>query len=731
VTTALRWIGALGIVTIAIIRCVVAFSPRLVFDIDPAIDPTPLPGLGPAGSLLLDALLMAACGCGLLGEALARRGLDWTLLALAVVPAPIVFWHGAHDLLDLWRGSTWLAAALACVVVAHLGRDRSLRLTMCALLVAVLVPILVRGATQSRFAVPGWSLDGPEHAETLAAFEDHKEEFLADHGWAPGSPAARIYERRLRQASPRGWFPTSNIFASMMAFGLVMSVGLAIGAARDRLGGAWLSLWVIGALVTAGAILQSGSKGAMLAAAAGLLFLLAAMRASPARAFVVRHGGVLAVGLVAVVLLAVVVRGTLLPESWLGEKSLLFRWHYLVGAGRTIANDGLLGVGPDGFKAAYVGVRIPRSPEEVTSAHSVFTDWLSMLGIVGTAWVALAAILVWRAGRGQDVAHDDSGESLRSRTTLFAVAAVAVLGLMPAMVIEGSEINTVWKELTRGVGVLGFVVVACALNIGLERTRGAIVRWTLTAATIALIMNSQIEVTFFDPGSVTWAMCILGLAGGAELRPRGHRAAVAAGPILIAAACVLIMTCVIPAARAQAVMVDVARRLNPTAGSPGQPAIQREAAADRLERAYRDLLPIDAALIDEAIGQRLEAALLSRGARRLAMLDSAISLADEAVKRHGRPTLIARAAAAYELRATLTGSAADWDAAVGYGRRITEIDPHAIGSWRRLGDLLWAAGRRDEAADAYRRALDNDANFELDPLKQLSESDREALRGRL
>ncbi len=729
--TALRWIGALGIVTIAIVRCVVAFAPRLVFDVEPVIDPTPMPGLGPAGSLLLDVLLLAACGCGLLGEALTRRGLDWLLLALAVIPAPVVLWHGAHDLLDLWRGSTWLAAAVACVAVAHLGRDRSLRLTMCALLVAALVPILVRGATQSRFSVPGWMFDGPEYAETVAVFEDNKEDFLADRGWAPDSPAALIYERRLRQASPRGWFPTTNIFASMMAFGLVMTVGLAIGAARDRLGGKWLSLWVIGALVTAGAIYQSGSKGALLAAVAGLLFLIAPLTASPVRAFVVRHGGALAVGLVAAVLLTVVVRGTLLPESWLGEKSLLFRWHYLVGAARTIAHDGLLGVGPDGFKTAYVGARMPRSPEEVTSAHSVFADWLSMLGLSGVAWIALSAILLWRAGRGHDVADVDAGGYVRSRTTLVAVSAVAVLGLLPAMVIEGAEINTVWKELTRGAGVLGFVLVACALNMGLERTRGVIVRWTLTAATVAVVMHSQIEVTFFDPGSVTWTMCILGLAGGADPRPRAPRSAVAVGPAMILASCALAVTRVIPVARAEAVMVDVAQRLSPTSGLADQPAMQREAAASRLERAYRELLPIDAALIDEVIGQRLEAALLSDGAKRSALLDSAILRADEAVKRHGGPTLIARAAAAHELRATLTGSAADWDAAVGYGRRMTQIDPHAIGSWRRLGDLLWAAGRPGEAADAYRRALDNDANFELDPLKQLSPSDREELRGRL
>ena len=40
------------------------------------------------------------------------------------------------------------------------------------------------------------------------------------------SAAARLYERRLRQADPRGWFPTTNVFASVMAFGLV--TGMAV-----------------------------------------------------------------------------------------------------------------------------------------------------------------------------------------------------------------------------------------------------------------------------------------------------------------------------------------------------------------------------------------------------------------------------------------------------------------------------------------------------------------------
>ncbi|MCH8151172.1 MAG: hypothetical protein IH830_02220 [Planctomycetes bacterium] len=73
----------------------------------------------------------------------------------------------------------------------------------------------------------------------------------------------------------------------------------------------------------------------------------------------------------------------------------------------------------------------------------------------------------------------------------------------------------------------------------------------------------------------------------------------------------------------------------------------------------------------------------------------------------------------------------DWQAAIGYARHMTEIDPHGIGVWRRLGDVLWETGDRAGAADAYRRALANDANFELDELKQLPQRERDLLHERI
>src|SRR4030095_2214953 len=121
-TSWLSWLGAAGIVAIATLRCCVAFAPQLIFDTDPALDASPIAALGMGGSLLLDASLLIACAIALLGEWRSGRGLDPFLLVLALLPAPIVFWHGLDDAGDLWRGCTWLAAAIPCMALAPLAR---------------------------------------------------------------------------------------------------------------------------------------------------------------------------------------------------------------------------------------------------------------------------------------------------------------------------------------------------------------------------------------------------------------------------------------------------------------------------------------------------------------------------------------------------------------------------------------------------------------------------------
>ncbi len=730
---ALRWIGALGIATIAIIRCVLVFSGQIVFDVDPAIDPSPLPGFGPAGSLFLDAALLAACGCGLLGETLAGRSIDRVLLAIALVPAPVIAYHGLADAGDMWRGSTWLAAAIACVVLAHLGRDRAIRVVILGLLVAVLVPVAIRGALQSSVSLFGVTWSGPEYVDTVAEYETHRDVFLADRGWAPDSAAARLYEQRLRQPDPRGWFPTTNVFASAMAFGLVMSIGLAIGAVRDRTGARWLTLFATAAIVLAVSLLVSRSKGAILAGMIGLALVVVPLASRHAHALLTRRGAPVMLALVGLTLAAVVVRGVALPESWLGEKSLLYRWHYLVGSARIVSGHTMVGVGPDGYQAAYVAARMPRSPEEVTSAHNVFADWLSDLGLSGVAWVALVGVLLWRAGRrldpDDDTVEDGSG-FVRSRWTLAAAGMVAVVALAPATMVEAAIVNSAGKELARIAGILGFVLAAVALTRGLERTRGTIVTSTLSAAAAVLVVQGQIEMTFFDPGAVTWVMCVLGLAGGVSPTAGGRRTGFGVAAGLMVLAVVLASTVAAAASRAQSRMIAAAELLYPTARQPEQHAWQREEAARMLIWAYDAVRSTDAMTLRAAALQTMFAAQVSMPDRRVELATRAVELAGKAAGTHPGPSSTAVLAEAAWLLAAITGDETHERAAIDAAMDLTDLDPHGIGPWRRLGDLLWELDIRDEAATAYQRALDNDANFELDPMRQLSERDREQLTAR-
>jgi predicted negative regulator of RcsB-dependent stress response len=112
------------------------------------------------------------------------------------------------------------------------------------------------------------------------------------------------------------------------------------------------------------------------------------------------------------------------------------------------------------------------------------------------------------------------------------------------------------------------------------------------------------------------------------------------------------------------------------------------------------------------------------------LLRHAVETLEEAMTRSDRQSLIVAAIGAHVRLASVTGDEAQWNRAIELAKEITQRDPHGIGSWRNLGDVLWAAGRGKEAAAAYERALQNDASFELDELKQLSNRDRQLIRDR-
>lgn len=730
----MRWSGMIGIVTIAAMRTAVAFMPQLLFDVDPAFDATPLGAMGPVGSMTLDVLLLLACAVALLGEWLTGKGLDGWLVLLALAPLPVVMWHGSSDAGDMWRGSTWLAAAFACVALAHLVRDRLMRVIVIAVLLAAIAPPLMRATAQLTY----------EHADTVKVFEEMREQIFRERGWDADSPAARIYERRLRNPQPTAWFITTNIFASMMAAGMVLSLGLTVGAVRAKLQSGWPGVMTMTAAAAGAGLYFSASKGAALAMIAGIALLALYLAAAGRLGVVNRISGWLTPGMIALALAGVVFRGAMMSESFLGDKSLLFRWHYMIAAWGVFADQPLVGTGPDNFQPAYMLHRVLRNPEEVTSAHSMFIDWLCMLGIAGAAWIVMTFLLLWRAGRlvaesSQSVdSHSHSHSSQphdAMRVAGWCIPLIASLAIIPAFLVEWPTLVAPLNILMRIFGLLGFAALGVMAAFVIDRAPEWIVNAAMAAAVAALVVHGQIEMTFAQSGAAVWALAMVGAAGAAHASSRrfSNAAAALAAMALGAAVIWLSVTGIAPAHAQQRAMQQAAAMLRPIAEMPDDAGVilkQRRAAAAELVQAY-ERWPIHVHPL-EAAAMQLQLACSHRdGPQPLGMLADARDLAHRAVAEHGKISSISLALGIDVQLAQLTNDDEYWQSAVALAQQMTEMDPNGLSAWRRLGDVLWLSGQRTEAVDAYQRALAINEQFELDEFKQLSERDRRIIEQRI
>lgn len=735
------WLGLVGMLAIIGLRCIVLLPAQAWFDVDPAFNASPVGGFGPGGSLVLDALLSLAAALTMAGECLAGRRISAVAWILALAPAPILWLHASHDAGDFWRGSTWLAAMAAAAAVAHAARDRDKRIVIVAALAGVVAIVLARGISQ----------EAVEQRQTIAEYERGKQGNLAQHEWAADSSAARIFERRLKSPGPIGWFDTTNVFASLAGFAALAWGGLAIAAKRrggERAGWAVLAFAAVGA----GALLAlTRSKGAVAAACvagAWMTFMMlrgARQNGRGEQAAASRWSGWILPGLCLLVLLAVVIRGVLLPEGFAGEKSLLFRWHYMAASARMLAADWLRGVGPDGYQQAYILHRVARSPEEVVSAHSMFIDWIAALGVSGLCWAALAMTFLWRAGRNAFTASSDAiretseghvNALIKLAAAAIAIASIAQMGAeWPVLDVMGIEV--------RVFGAAAAVIVAAVTAIVMHRLPARDSAVALAGGAAMLAMHGQIEMTFHQPGAVAWAMTALAAAGasgdpsGIPAAPEQRGSARWIGACAsIACAFLAVIVLAFGAARAlrqEAAMREAAMKLQPVGEHPDDLKVvieARRAAAESLVEAYgiraSDVRPLDAA------ARQLDLACsLPNGPQPVGLMQEGLDLALRAVREHPEDSgsMVTAIILAAKL-AQATGDPEHWSVAIDLARRVADRDPHGIGAWRRLGDALWIAGRRREAAEAYRKALEADANFVLDDLKRLSDRERAEIERR-
>ncbi|MDX2116200.1 MAG: O-antigen ligase family protein [Planctomycetota bacterium] len=738
--TTLSRVGAGLIAFAALSRLFTAASRVPWWDIDPLTSLTPETTRTPATGLLLDALVWL--GALLIVLAAPRgRAFPWRTGLLALAGAAGCALHGLlfhpitvgdpppprsfpADFDSLTLGSAWSAAVVGGWAIALAARDAALRRMIAGVLLGAAALLAAKGALQVFV----------EHPRLVDMFRQSREAMLRAQGFEPGSVSALIFERRLVQPEATGWFGLANVFGSVVGASAAALFPSALVASRIRRTtsagrGPFIAL-ALGAILAAGALVMSGSKGAIAAALAGAFIAILAARQRPAR--LLRWAPL---ALAAAALAAVLFRGVIGPA--LSELSLYFRWQYLIAAVRIILRFLPWGVGPAGFKDAYLLAKEPTSPEEIESPHCLPADWLATLGLAGAAWLALWIIWLCRAGAPAAAAADDTDPP--------APHAGRADRLWPLIVIASSTLVSAWTEraayapenlIAAALGALTWYLLARAF-ISLPAAHPRAVSPALFAAACVLAAHCMIEVTPVFPGSAAWVMAIVALAAAppphTPATPRRAGSTPRRAALTIAAAAALFITYLgLTLRRAESSLQSAAIAASAMAQAPT--AADTRAAAD----SARDHLRLARARLWSPVSAReLEARVLLAAALRLHPVEpaaahqlaaDALALLLENVRAEERSaTRWARLAAAAQAALAAGVPAAELPAGadpLDAWAQVAQLDPHGLAAPLAAARLADRRGDAAAAAGFAGRALRIDAALSLDPLKQLRPADR-------
>lgn len=721
---------ALALVPAALLA-LVTYDPFPGWGTDPVMLPSPIVGLGPAGLAQSGTLMLLGAVVYLLGLRLdnARNApLTFLLMTLGGVGVMLHVLSPSFRVDDLAIGACWVGGAAAACVVAHAASDPPRRRLITATLASVALALIVKGGFQVLI----------EHPRTVAQYRATRDAFLASQGWEPGSSMAAAFERRLFQTEASAWFGLANVYSTFAAWAFVFVAGLAAGAFLDRrrqTDRTTIVGLIVGLLITLGGLALGSAKGGY--AAAGLGIAIAALVVwlrRRQRPILSTLPLLLALAVVIAPILAVIARG-LLGER-LAERSLLFRWFYLQGATRIIADHPLAGVGPAGFKDAYILAKPPLSPEEVTSPHSLLFDWAACLGLFGLPWAALLLILAIRAARGA-LAPDARVEAANPR--MESALRLSLLGgwLALLLVAVGQESASIGPEalLARVCGAVAAIAVGLLL-LRVLRHRPAW-GWACAPAALAVVAHAQVEMTGAHPTSAPLLLVTVGLAAaGADLpfvKPNGTgtlsvtpRAGRLASNVLLFFLAALFagfqarspalfrwQSHVEAASRAIAVPTDLLRRLavlSPPPAERGTPDSfsnnlqPHPSGSESIESILRDARALDPAA--PADPRQLAAWLENLRNHRLADAREGLERALAIGPRHWETLRAASRLAALESRAAEHAARAAelQHRAVALATRGTDLFPRSPQAWTWLATVHTLIGETRAAISALERA---------------------------
>jgi hypothetical protein len=401
--------------------------------------------------------------------------------------------HAALD--DTIIGSAWTSAMAGAVTLHAASCIPAIRRLALAALLAAIAAVASKALIQVLVEFPA----------SQQMFQQTKARFLESQGWTPGSSMARAFERRMTQSDASAWFGISNILATFGAAVSVTMLGLLLTGWKSIRTPA-RSLLAAGLAAAVLTLMLTKSKGGAVAASIGVIVLLAGTW----RPLIFeRASRVLGVVVIVCVLGAILARAII--GERLSELSLLFRSFYIEGAIRVFLTHPL-GVGPGSFKEAYLLLKNPLSPEDVSSPHSLFFDWLSTLGVFGIAWCGLFTAWVCRGARQPSVesALDEvrADTLVASSTDLSLIRPAFLILAFPALLgafIE-REAGTPESLLVRLASILLGTGTAWAILALPHLSRVA-----LAAGTCIIAAHCQIELTPTHTGACAWLFALLGV----------------------------------------------------------------------------------------------------------------------------------------------------------------------------------------------------------------------------
>jgi hypothetical protein len=192
------------------------------------------------------------------------------------------------------------------------------------------------------------------------------------------------------------------------------------------------------------------------------------------------------------------------------------------------------GVGPAGFKDAYMIHKPALSPEDTAFAHSILIDWIVCAGVIGLVLVGVWVGFLMSASRGllrpapasspSDAGPEESPEERSLAVTLLRQARglACLMVILPTGIAAFLEREAATPEsgLTRAAGIA--FALACIWGIWRVIERGSRTQNyedalgpAVAVGAIVAAVHCQIELTGTTQGSGAW--CWLALACGAGL----------------------------------------------------------------------------------------------------------------------------------------------------------------------------------------------------------------------